>query len=351
MAEYSQAGVAGSARIRLGHSDLTVRPVGLGCMGMSQFYGNADDSASIETIRSAIDLGVNFLDTSDIYGAADIGTSTNVRGFGHNEQLIGSAIKGRRDDVVLATKFGGKINDDRSGVAIEGRPEYVAQACEASLRRLGTDVIDLYYCHRLDPNVPIEDTVGAMAELVTEGKVRALGLSEVGPDLIRRAHAVHPITALQSEYSLWERRVEDGITATLRELGITLVPFSPLSRSALTGALKPGDTFDSNDFRATNPRFSAENLTTNLAPVETLSEMATAKGCRPGQLALAWLLAQPLDVVPIPGTKRIKYVEENLAATSVAVSADEVAFLGQVFAPGRIAGERYNATHARTVAS
>ena len=345
----------GSARVRLGHSELTVRPVGLGCMGMSQFYGAADDGESVETIRSAIDLGVDFLDTSDVYGAADIATATNVRGFGHNEQLIGAAIHGRRHNVVLATKFGVKVgvtvDNAGTGIVLDGRPEYVAAACEASLRRLGTDVIDLYYCHRLDPRVPIEDTVGAMAQLVTAGKVRALGLSEVGPDLIRRAHAVHPITALQSEYSLWERRVEGGITATCRELGITLVPFSPLGRSALTGALKPGDTFDSNDFRASNPRFSADNLATNLEPVAALAELAADKGCRPGQLALAWLLAQPLDVVPIPGTKRIAYVRENLAATSVAISTDEVAYLSDIFAPGRIVGERYIAAHARTVAN
>ena len=345
----------GSARVRLGHSELTVRPVGLGCMGMSQFYGAADDGESVETIRSALDLGVDFLDTSDVYGAADIATATNVRGFGHNEQLIGAAIHGRRHNVVLATKFGVKVgvtvDNAGTGIVLDGRPEYVAAACEASLRRLGTDVIDLYYCHRLDPRVPIEDTVGAMAQLVTAGKVRALGLSEVGPDLIRRAHAVHPITALQSEYSLWERRVEGGITATCRELGITLVPFSPLGRSALTGALKPGDTFDSNDFRASNPRFSADNLATNLEPVAALAELAADKGCRPGQLALAWLLAQPLDVVPIPGTKRIAYVRENLAATSVAISTDEVAYLSDIFAPGRIVGERYIAAHARTVAN
>ena len=343
--------VAGSARVRLGHSNLTVRPIGLGCMGMSQFYGSADDRESIETIRTAIDLGVDFLDTSDIYGAADIASATEIRGFGHNEQLIGSAIRGRRDEVVLATKFGAKLNGDHDGVVLVGRPGYVTAACEASLRRLGTDVIDVYYLHRLDPSVPIEDTVGAMAELVAAGKIRAIGLSEVGPDLIRRAHAVHPITALQSEYSLWERRVEGGITATCRELGITLVPYSPLGRSALTGALKPGDTFDRNDFRATNPRFSTENLATNLAPVQILAGMAADKGCRPGQLALAWLLAQPLDVVPIPGTKRAAYVHENIAATSVAISADEIAYLGEVFAPSRIAGERYTAAHARTVAS
>lgn len=344
------ADISGSARVRLGHSELVVRAIGLGCMGMSQFYGDADDRTSVQTIRSAIDLGVDFLDTSDVYGAADLATAGNVRGFGHNERLVGTAIDGRRERVVLATKFGAKVNDDGDGVTFDGRPEYVGAACEASLRRLGTDVIDLYYCHRLDPNVSIEDTVGAMAELVTAGKVRAIGLSEVGPDLIRRAHAVHPITALQSEYSLWERRVEQGITAACRELGVTLVPFSPLSRSALTGALKPGDTFASNDFRATNPRFSVGNLETNLEPVAALAELAATKGCLPGQLALAWLLAQPLDVVPIPGTKRVEYVRQNLAATAVAISADEVAYLSAVFAPGRVVGDRYTAAHQRTVA-
>ena len=333
--------IAGSARVRLGHSELMVRPVGLGCMGMSQFYGAADDNESITTLRAAIDLGVNFLDTSDIYGAADVGLGVNIRGFGHNEQLIGQAITGRRDEVVLATKFAAKLNDDHTQVVIDGRPEYVKSACEASLRRLGVEWIDLYYYHRLDPNVPIEDTVGAMADLVVAGKVRALGLSEVSTELIHRAHAVHPITALQSEYSLWERRVEGDITATCRELGITLVPYSPLGRSALTGVLAPDATFSDGDFRSTNPRFSAANLATNLQPVEALKALAAEKNCRPGQLALAWLLAQSLDVVPIPGTKRTEYVRENLAATNVAVSADEIAYLSDVFSPSRIVGDRY----------
>lgn len=339
----------GAATVTLGHSDLTVHPVGLGCMGMSQFYGPADDNESMATIRAALELGVDFLDTSDVYGASDITFGVPIRGFGHNEQLIGEAIAGHRDEIVLATKFAAKINDDENGIAIDGRPEYVRTACEASLRRLRTDVIDLYYCHRLDPNVPIEETVGAMAELVTAGKVRAIGLSEVGPDQIRRAHATHPISALQSEYSLWERRVEGGITSTCRELGITLVPYSPLGRSALTGSLKSGSTFAADDFRATNPRFSAENLAVNLEPVQRLQSLAAEKGCSPGQLALAWLLAQPLDVVPIPGTKRIPFVRENIAATDVAISADEVALLAEIFAPGRITGERYAPVHARTV--
>lgn len=343
--------VTGSARVRLGHSELVVRSIGLGCMGMSQFYGDADDDQSVETIRSAIDVGVNFLDTSDVYGAAGVGTAQAVRGFGHNERLIGRAISGRRERVVIATKFGAKVNDNGDGVAIDGRPEYVSGACDASLRRLGVDVIDLYYCHRVDPSVPVEETVGAMADLVAAGKVRAIGLSEIGPDLIRRAHAEHPITAVQSEYSLWERNVEQGVIPTCRELKITLVPYSPLGRSALTGALKPGDTFASDDFRATNPRFSAEHLATNLAPVTVLAALAADKGCRPGQLALAWLLAQPLDLVPIPGTRRAERVRENLEATSVPISADEVSYLAQVFATDRIVGDRYTAAHARTVAN
>lgn len=336
-------------RTTLGHSELTVRPIGLGCMGMSQSYGDADDNESAATIRTALELGVDFLDTSDVYGASDITFGVPIRGFGHNERLIGGAIAGRRDEIVLATKFAAKINDSENGIAIDGRPEYVRTACEASLRRLGTDVIDLYYYHRLDPSVPIEETVGAMAELVAAGKVRAIGLSEVGPDQLRRAHATHPITALQSEYSLWERHVEEGITSTCRELGITLVPYSPLGRSALTGSVTAGSTFAAGDFRATNPRFSAENLGVNLEPVEQLRAIAAEKGCSPGQLALAWLLAQPLDVVPIPGTKRIPFVRENIAATDVAISADEVALLAGIFAPGRVAGERYAPVHARTI--
>jgi aryl-alcohol dehydrogenase-like predicted oxidoreductase len=347
---HESQSISGSARVRLGHVDLSVRPIGLGCMGMSQFYGVADDGDSVRTIRTALDLGVNFLDTSDVYGAADIASGVVIRGFGHNEELIRTAIAGRRDEVVLATKFAAKINDEHTGIAIDGRPAYVKAACEASLRRLGTEMIDLYYYHRLDRTVPIEDTVGAMSDLVTEGKVRALGLSEVGSDIIRRAHAIHPITALQSEYSLWERGVEQGITDTCRQLGITLVPYSPLGRSALTGAIRPDATFARGDIRADNPRFSGDNLRSNLQPVDSLKALADEKGCRPGQLALAWLLAQPLDVVPIPGTRRVEYVRENVAATNVAISADEIAYLAEVFAPQRIVGERYASHHLRTIA-
>ncbi len=319
-------------------------------MGMSQSYGDADDGESTRTINAALDMGVDLLDTSDVYGAADITWGVPIRGFGHNERLIGAAIGSRRDEVVLATKFAAKINDDHTGIAIDGRPEYVRSACEASLRRLGTEVIDLYYYHRLDPNVAIEETVGAMSELVDAGKVRAIGLSEVGPGLIRRAHAVHPITALQSEYSLWERSVEDGITDVCRELGITLVPYSPLGRSALTGALKADATFAAGDLRGTNPRFSGDNLRSNLEPVEFLKAMADEKGCSAGQLALAWLLAQPLDIAPIPGTKRAMYVRENVMATDVAISADEIAYLADVFTPANIVGDRYAEAHQRTIA-
>ncbi|SHG86092.1 Predicted oxidoreductase [Kaistia soli DSM 19436] len=333
--------IAGSARVLLGHSDLLVRPVGLGCMGMSQFYGAADDAQSTSTVREALDVGIDFIDTADIYGAANMLVGDENRGFGHNEQLIGGAIAGRRDEVVLATKFAVRLTDDGKGVRIDGHPDYVASACEASLSRLGVEVIDLYYAHRLDPNVPVEDTVGAMARLVEQGKVRAIGLSEVTAPELRRAHSVHPITALQSEYSLWERGVEAEILPACRELGVTFVPFSPLGRSMLTGAVGPETRFSKGDFRITDPRFSAENLATNLGPVQALTALAVNKHCRPGQLALAWLLAQPFDIVPIPGTKRIDYVRENLGATNVPLSRDEIAYLGAAFAPDRIAGARY----------
>jgi aryl-alcohol dehydrogenase-like predicted oxidoreductase len=338
--------IAGSATVRLGHSELTVRPIGLGCMGMSQSYGPADDAESIATVRGALDLGLNFLDTSDIYGAADVTRGVPIRGFGHNEQLLGEALAGRHDEVVLATKFAAKLDPEQTRTLVDGRPEYVASACDASLRRLGVDVIDLYYCHRVDPKVPVEDTVGAMGELVAAGKVRAIGMSEVSPELLRRAHAVHPISALQSEYSLWERGVEAAILPTCRELGVTFVPYSPLGRAALTGALSGTASWGAEDFRSANPRFSSDNLSRNLEPVQALQALAEAKGCRPGQLALAWLLAQGTDIVPIPGTKRIAYVEENLAATNVPVSADEVSYLRQVFSPDRIVGERYAPVHA-----
>jgi aryl-alcohol dehydrogenase-like predicted oxidoreductase len=338
--------IAGSSKVRLGRSDLQVRPVGLGAMGMSQMYGPANDTESITTLRTALDIGVDFFDTADIYGAADITAGVAIRGSGHNERLIGRAIAGRRDEVVIATKFAAKLSEDQKMIMIDGRPEYVKSACEASLRRLGVETTDLYYYARIDPTVPIEDTVGAMADLVAEGKVRAIGLSEAPVEQLRRANAVHPIAALQSEWSLWERHLEDEIAAVCRELGITIVPYSPLGRAALTGTLKADASFTDDDFRASNPRYAAENLATNLEPVAALRELAESKGCTAGQLALAWLIAQPMNVVPIPGTKRTKYVQENIAATNTAISADEVAYLGQVFAPGSISGARYAPVHA-----
>jgi aryl-alcohol dehydrogenase-like predicted oxidoreductase len=294
-----------------GDAALTVSVLGLGCMGMSEFYGTPDESEAVATIHRALDLGVTFLDTADMYGPFT------------NEQLVGRAIADRRAEVVLATKFGNERREDGSWVGINGTPAYVRSACDASLRRLGVDHLDLYYQHRVDRTVPIEETVGAMAELVQDGKVRCLGLSEAAPDTIRRAHAVHPLTALQSEYSLWTRDLEAEILPTLRELRIGLVPYSPLGRGFLTGAITSVDDLPENDFRRTAPRFAEEALTANLAIVEVVRAIAEAKGATPGQVALAWVLAQGEDVVPIPGTKRVRYLEENVAAAAVSLTPDE----------------------------
>jgi aryl-alcohol dehydrogenase-like predicted oxidoreductase len=312
-------------------SPLTVSALGLGCMGMSEFYGTPDEPAGIATIHRALDLGVTFLDTADMYGPFT------------NEQLVGKAIAGRRDEVQLATKFGNERRPDGSRVGINGRPEYVRSACDASLQRLGTDHIDLYYQHRVDPNVPIEDTVGAMAELVEAGKVRHLGLSEAAAATIRRAQATHPITALQTEYSLFTRDVEDEILPTLRELGIGLVPYSPLGRGLLTGTITSEAALDENDSRRSPyfPRFQGEALEANLALVDKIREIAEAKGCTPGQLALAWVLAQGEDVVPIPGTKRVKYLEENVGALNVTLTPEDLAALDSAVPRDAVAGARY----------
>ncbi|MEV0847203.1 aldo/keto reductase [Streptomyces sp. NPDC049954] len=334
----------GLARVGLGSSGLAVRPVGLGLMGMSQFYGAADPEESVATIRGAIDAGVELLDTSDYYGASSAEPGRPVAGFGHNESLLGSALAGRRDQVVLATKFSARPTPEGRSV-FDGSPAYVRAACEASLRRLGTDRIDLYYYHRLDPRVPVEETVGAMAELVAEGKVGALGLSEVGPDVLRRASAVHPVAALQSEYSLWERGVEAEILPECRRLGITFVPYSPLGRGMLTGGFDRSVVFGREDFRSTLPKFRGENFHHNLRLVDALGDFAARGGHTPGQVALAWLLAQPHDVVPVPGTKRLANVRENLGATSVPLSADDVAHLGALFDPAHVRGGRYGALH------
>lgn len=313
----------------LGTSGLTVSAIGLGCMGMSQSYGAGDDEESVRTIHRALDLGVTYLDTADVYGQ------------GSNERLVGQAIRGRRHEVVLATKFGLIPSPSGPATSVDGRPERVRPSCEASLRRLGVDAIDLYYLHRVDPNTPIEETVGAMAELVREGKVRFLGLSEAGPETIRRANRTHRISALQSEYSLWSREPEKAVLPACRELGVGFVPFSPLGRGFLTGAVKETEKLEQNDVRRRLPRFQEENLKQNIVLVQRLEEMARSKGCSAPQLALAWLLAKGREIVPIPGTKRRRYLEENVRALEIALGAEELAALEEAFPPESVAGARY----------
>ena len=323
---------------QLGRSGLTVSALGLGCMGMSGFYGTLDDAESTRTLHRALDLGVTFFDTADMYGPY------------LNEELLGRAFRGKRDKYVLATKFGiirYPNEPDRRG--INGRPEYVKSACEASLKRLGTDHIDLYYQHRVDPNTPIEDTVGALSRLVEEGKVRYLGLSEAAPASLRRAVAVHPIAALQTEYSLWSREPEDEIIATCRELGIGFVPYSPLGRGFLTGQFKQFEDLAADDYRRNSPRFQGENFQKNLDLVNRIDALAQQKNCTSSQLALAWVLAQGDEVVPIPGTKRVAYLEENLGALEVSLSKAELAQLDEISPQGAAAGPRYPAAMMASV--
>jgi aryl-alcohol dehydrogenase-like predicted oxidoreductase len=314
---------------KLGENGPDVSALGLGCMGMSEFYGESDEQESIATIHRAIELGVTFLDTADIYGS------------GRNEELIGRAIANRRDSVFLATKFGNVRGPSGSFDGINGCPEYVRQACEASLRRLRVETIDLYYQHRVDPDTPIEDTVGAMAGLVREGKVRFLGLSEAAPRTIRRAHAVHPITALQTEYSLWSRDVEGKILSTCRALGVGLVAYSPLGRGFLTGQIKRPEDLAEDDIRRQSPRFQGENFQRNLDLVSHIQDLAAAKGCTPAQLALAWVLAQGEDIVPIPGTRRRRNLEENVGALAVTLTSEELRRIDELLPQGTAAGERY----------
>ena len=322
----------------LGSEGLVVSELGLGCMGMSEFYGTSDEDESIATIHRAIELGVTFLDTADMYGPFT------------NEKLVGRAIQGRRDEVVLATKFGNVRGEDGSFLGVSGKPDYVRDACDASLSRLGVDHIDLYYQHRVDPETPIEETVGAMKELVAAGKVRYLGLSEAGPDTIRRAHAVHPISALQSEYSLFSREVEDDILPTIRELGVGFVPYSPLGRGFLTGRWKSIEDMPENDTRSARfPRFAEENFKKNLELADKVREVADDRGVTSGQLALAWLLAQGEDIVPIPGTKRRKYLEENAGAADVTLAKEDLRRIEEAMPRGSAAGERYAEEQMRAV--
>lgn len=314
---------------KLGPEGLEVSALGLGCLGMSEFYAGYDDAESLATLHRAIDLGVNFLDTADMYG------------LGRNEELVGRAVRERSEWVVVATKFGNVRGEDGSYLRIDGRPEYVRAACDASLKRLGIDVIDLYYQHRVDPDTPIEETVGAMAELVKAGKVRHLGLSEAAPDTIRRAHAVHPITALQTEYSLWSREPEGEILQTVRELGIGFVPYSPLGRGFLTGELTSPDDFAQDDYRRHSPRFQGANFHKNLNLVRQVKAIAQQKGCTPAQLALAWVLAQGEDIVPIPGTKRRTYLDQNMGALEVELTAEDLVLIDRALPPDAAAGPRY----------
>jgi aryl-alcohol dehydrogenase-like predicted oxidoreductase len=317
-------------RKALGKSGLKVSRMGLGCMGMSEFYGSGDERESIRTIHRSLEMGINFLDTADVYG------------LGRNEELVGKAIRDRRDKAVLATKFGNVRGADGSWLGVNGKPDYVRECCEASLRRLGVEVIDLYYQHRVDPNTPIEDTVGAMADLVRQGKVRHLGLSEAAPATIRKACAAHPIAALQSEYSLWTREPEKEVLPTCRELGVAFVAYSPLGRGIFSGKIKSVDKLEEGDYRRSTPRFAEENLSHNLSLVERLEKIAAEKKCTPAQLALAWLLARGPDIFPIPGTKRVERLKENAGAMNVNLTPEDIARLDAAFPPGAAKGTRYS---------